>query len=199
MTNSRLAARRAASSWGVHMISFETTALLVTWVAIALLGLAMAGLVRQVHALTSGTQQSGARELGLPAGTAAPELGRLSPDADKPTALLFLDEGCGSCTAVLDEVRAIVARDDKATPVAFRVIFPGPATSAGEPGGKVSVFTNADDLFVTYRVPAAPLAVLVDPAGRIQRYAPLGSAAALHQLVMDNAGALESSIPGGAS
>lgn len=182
------------------MISFETTALLLTWVAIALLGLAMAGLVRQVHALTNGGQQAGARELGLAVGTAAPEFGRLSPDRDKPTALLFVEEGCGSCTAVLAELRAIVA-GDQAPPVAFRVIFPGPATRAEDSG--VPVFTNADDLFVTYRVPAAPLAVLVDPAGRIQRYAPLGSAAALRQLVMDNAGEngsrLESSIPGGVS
>jgi len=184
------------------MISFETTALLLTWVAIALLGLAMAGLVRQVHALTSGGHEARRGDLGLPAGTAAPELDRLSADPARPTALLFLDDGCGSCAAVLDEVRAVVERDPR-PPVAFRAIFPGPGTRAVELGDDVAVFTDEHELFARYGVPAAPFGVLVDPAGRIRRYAPLGSATALRQLVADSAGTnsspLESSLSGGMS
>lgn len=181
------------------MISFETTALLVTWIAIALLGLAMAGLVRQVHALTSGSQTR-ARGLGLPAGTAAPELDRLSPDPAKPTALLFLDDGCGSCTAVLDEVRTIVARDP-APPVTFGVIFPGPVTRHVDLGDNVLVHTNEHGLFARYGIPAAPFAILVDRVGRVQQSTPLGSATALRELIADNPSspAVEPVLPGGVS
>jgi hypothetical protein len=178
------------------MISFETTALLVTWIAIALLGLALAGLVRQMHALTSGGLAR-ARGLGLPAGAAAPEFGRLSPDPAKPTALLFLDNGCGSCTAVLDEVRTTVARDP-APRLSFGVVFPGPVTRPLELGDNVLVHTDEHGLFAKYGVPAAPFAVLVDQAGRVQRSTPLGSAAALRELIADNltSPTTESSLPG---
>lgn len=181
------------------MISFETTALLVTWIAIALLGLAMAGLVRQVHALTSGSQAR-VRGVGLPAGTAAPEFDRLAPDPATPTALLFLDDGCGSCTAILDEVRTTVTRDP-ATPVSFGLIFPGPLSRPPRLGDNVLVHTNEHRLFTTYAVPASPFAVLVDRTGRVQQSTPLGSAAALRELLADNnltKPALEPSLPGGA-
>lgn len=181
------------------MISFQTTALLVTWIAIALLGLAMAGLVRQVHALTSGSQTR-ARGLGLSTGTVAPEFDRLSPDPARPTALLFLDDGCGSCTAVLDEVRTMVARDP-APPVTFGVVFPGPVTQPPELGDNVLVHPNEHRLFAKYGVPATPFAVLVNRDGRVQQSAPLGSAAELRELLADDLSSptLEPGLPGGVS
>jgi len=42
-------------------VSFETSALVVTWVALLLLAFVVAGLVRQVHALSSGAGARPAR------------------------------------------------------------------------------------------------------------------------------------------
>ncbi|HEY0636019.1 MAG TPA: hypothetical protein VGD67_00080, partial [Pseudonocardiaceae bacterium] len=68
-------------------MSFQTSALLLSWVAILLLALVVSGLVRQVHALTSGNAALG-RRVGPAVGTAAPRWAELAPAAPVPTLLL---------------------------------------------------------------------------------------------------------------
>ncbi|WP_283138963.1 hypothetical protein [Rhizohabitans arisaemae] len=89
-------------------MSFTTTAVLLTWVAILLLGLVVSGLIRQVHALTGAPSALG------------PAPGTAFPGFTGPALLLFLDEGCPVCSEVLAEsakvralpVRALFAHED---------------------------------------------------------------------------------------
>ncbi|MFG2002984.1 hypothetical protein ACGFNU_27875 [Spirillospora sp. NPDC048911] len=149
-------------------MSFQTSALLLSWAAIVLLALVVAGLVRQVHALNQGPR-AGESPLGLAPGTRAPGFDRLGPGL-----LLFLDVDCGVCAEVLDAAGTL------GRPV--HAIFAHAAPAA--PG--VTVLANErDGLFDDYAVPATPFAVLVDARGRVRAAEPVGSTEALRELLGD--------------
>ncbi|MQY08141.1 hypothetical protein [Actinomadura macrotermitis] len=148
-------------------MSFQTSALLLSWVAILLLALVVAGLVRQVHALAQGAPRQA--ELGPPPGSAAPAFDRLGPGL-----LLFLDRDCGVCGEVLD------AAGDLGRPL--RAIFSGPAPT-GLPPGVTVLAGEGEGLFTEYKVPATPFAVVVDEGGRIRASEPVGSTDALRGLL----------------
>ncbi|WP_329521616.1 hypothetical protein [Spirillospora sp. NBC_01491] len=158
-------------------MSFTTSALLLSWVAIALLALVVAGLVRQVHALGQGGSGRGAPRaaLGPAPGTPAPEFGRLGPGL-----LLFLDRDCGVCADVLAEAGGLGRP--------MHAIFSGPAPDGPAPdelgpaAGITVLSGEHDGLFAAYGVPATPFAVIVDEDGRVRVAEPVGSAQALREL-----------------
>lgn len=153
-------------------MSFETSALIVTWVALLLLAFVVAGLVRQVHALSSGT---GPRPVGagLRAGDTAAELDRLGVAA--PAVLLFLRATCTTCVEALAETVDVVG---ERLPVV--ALYEG---QAPEPRPGVPAFADQGDLFATYGALATPFAVLVGADGRITAAAPVGSRAAVRRLL----------------
>jgi hypothetical protein len=158
-------------------MSFETTALLVTWVALVLLALVVAGLVRQVHQLTQGPRT---REVGLPAGSPAPGLDRIEAEPGRPTLLLFLSEDCPACQDVFQE--ALGMRGGPAT----RAIFAEEPIVA-DPPAHLRVLPGQEELFTAYQVPATPYGVIVGADGRVRTAEPVGSVRGLHALV-DEAG-----------
>lgn len=168
-------------------MSFETSALLVTWVAILLMALVVSGLVRQVHALASGRVRVRASEVGLRPGTPAPELARLVPQGQRAL-LLFLSEGCGACEEVLEEAAAQALRAAQRG-IALRALFATPlpafahAAAGGNGSGGVAVLGEEPTLFERYQVPATPFAVVVDAAGRVALSEPVGSRQALPELL----------------
>ncbi|MUN36077.1 hypothetical protein [Actinomadura litoris] len=152
-------------------MSFQDSALLLSWAAILLLALVVAGLVRRVHALGGGARGPGA--LGPAAGARAPAFDRLGPGL-----LLFLDRDCGACADVL------AAAGDLGGPL--HAVFAGPAPDAPRVPGTVLTFER-DGLFADYRVPATPFAVLVGEDGRVRASEPVGSPDALRELAPEAA------------
>jgi hypothetical protein len=152
-------------------VSFQTSALLVTWVALLLMAFVVAGLVRQVHALSSGT---GARPVpaGLRAGDRA-DLDRLGVAA--PAVLLFLRSTCSTCVEAVAETVEVVG--DRRPVVA---LYEGQAPES--PSGVVT-FGDQGHLFATYGALATPFAVLVGADGRITAAAPVGSRTAVRELL----------------
>jgi hypothetical protein len=150
-------------------VSFQTSALIVTWVALLLLALVVSGLVRQVHALSSGTTQRVRPRLGV----RAPGLDRLGADA--PAVLLFLSPACHTCVEVLDETATAVG---ERLPV--HALYD---SSAPEPPPGVVAHGERGDLFDSYGALATPFAVLVGGDGRITAAAPVGSRAAVRDLL----------------
>lgn len=159
-------------------MSFTTTALLLTWVALVLLALVVAGLVRQVHQLTRGP---GEQETGLRTGMPAPTLEHLAPEPDAPTLVLFLSDECPACRDVFQESLELTG----APPI--RAVFTGAALDGVAPAN-MRVLTDQDDLFTAYRVPATPYAVLVGVDGRVRTAEPVGSVRALHALIVEAGG-----------
>ena len=158
-------------------MDFVTSALLLSWVAIVLLALVVARLVRQVHEL----QQGGARQprrLGLATGEPAPGLETLDPKPGKAMLLLFLSVGCRTCREVLSE--AVQQAD-----LEVRVLYAGeaPAGSIETNGASIPAYGGQDALFEHYDAVATPFAVVVDAGGRVARSEPLGSREATRRLL----------------
>jgi len=161
-------------------MTFETTALLVTWVVLALFGLALAGLLRQVHALTVGR---GLRvsPIGPAIGSVAPSLG---DDFEYPrthqTLLLFADAGCASCQEVLAAYAALAGRG-VLNSAEYLAVFSGSAAAFVRDG--IRVLENREESFAAFPVPATPFAVLVTKEGTVDRAAPVGSAQTLSEFI----------------
>ncbi|WBB80524.1 hypothetical protein O7606_03815 [Micromonospora sp. WMMD882] len=160
-------------------MSFQTSALILTWVAILLLALVVSGLVRQVHALTGGAAPRRPESVGLPPGAPAPGLAALAPTPPTgPLVLLFLDSGCATCAEVLDEAAAQASRAGLAVRILYRQDPPPHAT-----GLPVTVLAGQAELFDRYDAVATPFATVVDPPGRVRHAEPVGSRAALRRLL----------------
>jgi hypothetical protein len=161
-------------------MSFETTALLVTWVALVLLALVVAGLVRQVHQLTQGPRS---RDLGLRAGTPAPALDLVRAEPGQATLLLFLSQDCPVCHDVFQEALGL----DGAP--ATRAIFAEEAIDA-DPPANLAILPRQAELFTAYQVPATPYGVIIGADGRVRTAEPVGSVRGLHTMVTDAGGRL---------
>jgi hypothetical protein len=169
-------------------VSFQTSALIVTWAALLVLALVVSGLVRQVHALNAAaaTEAVAGRRAGLGPRPGAPAPGIERLGLRPPGVLLFLNHDCHTCTAVLHEA-------DRLDPaLAVHALYAGPlpgAPTAGNggprttPSSRVVRHGEQAELFGSYDAIATPFAVVVDAAGRVVRSAPVGSAAALHAVL----------------
>jgi hypothetical protein len=163
-------------------VTFQTSALILSWAAILLLALVVSGLIRQVHALAAGPRRVGPRP-----GTPAPGLAGLAPPG-RPRLLLFLSPDCRTCAEALAEAAGA------GRPVLALYPGTGPAEVAG---GAVTVHTGQVALFDRYDVVATPYAVVVDEAGRVAAAEPVGSRAALRDLLARTAASMVTSTAGG--
>src|SRR5690606_37848939 len=116
------------------------SALVLSWVAILLLALVVSGLVRQVHALSTGLRP--AHRVGPVPGAPAPDLPRLVPESDSAVLLLFADPQCRTCGDVLDEAARY--------PIPVHAIYRAEAPAAAP----VPVHEHESGLFAAYQVPA---------------------------------------------
>ncbi|HEX2417291.1 MAG TPA: hypothetical protein VHJ83_04080 [Micromonosporaceae bacterium] len=171
-------------------MTFQTSALILSWVAILLLALVVSGLVRQVHALSNGTTRP-TEAIGPPPGSAAPEFRRLAPHHPEPMVLLFLDSDCRTCSEVLAEA----TRTAPAPGVTVRALFRGVAPETG----RLPAHGGEAVLFDRYDAVATPFAVVIDPAGTVVHSEPLGSHTAFRTLLDQLSGDVEVTSPGGTS
>ena len=158
-------------------MSFQTSALILSWIAILLLSLVVSGLVRQVHALSSGAVGRPA-SVGLRPGSPAPRFRDLAPPSPATLVLLFLDQGCATCAHLLDEAADQGQRTEAVLRVLYREAVPPQAAEL-----PMTVLGEQADLFDRYDVVATPFAVVIDDAGRVRRSEPVGSQVALRQLL----------------
>ncbi|HEU5108441.1 MAG TPA: hypothetical protein VFT95_07770 [Micromonosporaceae bacterium] len=159
-------------------MDFVTSALILAWLAILVLALAMAGLLHQVRALSSG--RTVRATVGPPVGAEAPPLW---PDgrsfAEVHTIALFLDPECESCVRSLrmaDELAAVNNRDTR-----FVAVYRDGV--GGHGASHVELLDHASEAFSRYRVPLTPFGVVIGKNRRIVGAAPLGSETSLRELV----------------
>lgn len=156
-------------------MSFQVTALLLTWVALAVLALAMSGLVRQIHVL-SGRRTSS--QYGPTPGTPVADFGGLPSRDGKPLLLLFASDHCESCSQLLPLLRDLSSREQWFHAAAlFAESAPIPMVDG------LTVIENQRDVFDRLGVAAVPFGVWCDPQRRIASSTPLGSEEALHEFV----------------
>ena len=156
-------------------MSFQATALVLSWAALLLLGLAMSGLVRQVRLLTETVFQGGNPYSYLVGKIARVE--PLRPSAGS-RALLFVSAECEVCTDRLKRLDSIAATQPD---VDFAAVFSGPLN-----GFRTDLFDLVPEqksLFDELKIPITPFGVLTDAQGVISFAAPIGSDEALDSLV----------------
>ncbi|MDQ3401951.1 MAG: hypothetical protein M3548_00960 [Actinomycetota bacterium] len=157
-------------------MSFQTSALILTWVALLLLALVTAGLVRQVHALSSTPSRPAARIGPLP-GHPAPGVDRIAPAL--PAVLLFLSPNCHTCAEALAETTRLTEIDSGAT-WSVHGLYSGDAPEIVAPA---TAHAHQSGLFAAYDVIATPFAVLVGTDGRVTTAGPVGSRKAVRELL----------------
>ncbi len=166
-------------------MSFETTALLLTWVALALLSLVVAGLVRRVHQLSQGPRADAS---GPQPGMPAPALESLSPEPGRATLLLFLSEGCPPCADIFQETQSLIG----APPI--RVLYADDAPDA-EPPENIRILPDQGALFEAYQISATPFGAIVGADGRIRTIEPVGSVGRLYGLIAETGGRTREETP----
>jgi hypothetical protein len=153
-------------------MSFTVAAIVLAWIAIALLALVVSGLVRHVFALTAsvvgqrgpGQEQAQERPSALEIGGAAPPIdGVGGMAAGKPALLLFVDASCGSCERALAGFAALAAQQSQ--DATFVVLFSArPSTFESE---QVEIRAHMARTFKRYSIPMTPYAVGITADGRI--------------------------------
>ncbi|MDO5503037.1 MAG: hypothetical protein Q4G67_07675 [Actinomycetia bacterium] len=141
-------------------MSFTTSALLLSWLAIVVLALGMAGLLRQVNDLRRQVSLSGSRSVtGALTGLALPSYGplaRLRPAGGG--VVIVIAPGCSSCHAALE---ALTAAGMGPHTVAV-------SASGCTASGLQSCVSDAGEAIDQLGVPATPYLLAVDADGVIR-------------------------------
>lgn len=144
-------------------MTLTATLLLLTWMALIVLGFALAGLLSRVHRLEQ--QVAGAAPAPAGAGAGGPPVGVTAPsvpglDLEGGAVLLFADRECGSCRRVLP---AVAAAAGPGRPV--HVLWSGPRPTTVDDATGVVHHDEAGAAYAAFGVRAAPWLVAVDAAG----------------------------------
>jgi hypothetical protein len=160
-------------------MSFEATALILAWGAIAVLAFAMAGLLRQVRALTMLIAGDLAPAAGPQRGQVVPaELvgGAFANGGGAGRLLVFMDGDCPVCEELAPQLAALGERG-----VGVRLVFRDGAKAIA--GANLEVLEGMSESFERLGVPATPYVVRVGQGGTIADAAPIGSPEALRRFV----------------
>ena len=137
-------------------MSLTATLLVLAWVAIIILGFAVAGVLRQVQALAAGPIQSS--QIGPRLGLAAPRLGELDlTRADDDVVLMFVSSDCATCTRILS---AVNAWPKEMMPTRLMLVSKEPLKGDQRLPSNTSVHVDeAGSLFRDYGIRATPFMV----------------------------------------
>lgn len=156
-------------------MSATTTALVLAWGVILLLAFALAGLLRQVSALTAvvgSGQGPGLSERSNLVGAVAPPTlaGLRGENKSAAHAFVFSDRACLGCKALLAGINAGHEIDRSRT----TFIYPSEAGS-GSAQLETRVIEKRQDLFSQLGVEVTPHAIVVDAEGTVLVDQPVGS------------------------
>lgn len=158
-------------------MTFQTAAILLAWVAIVILGFAMAGLVRQMHVVVTNQNRVSSARPGPRVGSRVleaewlPELG--------PAVLLFADSNCAVCERVIPTVVGELPRQQADH---IRLLYRG--ESSAHANYAIPSLGEQDQAFDYYNVSITPFAVAVRD-GLVVDSGPVGSVHLLHRFVAE--------------
>ena len=164
-------------------MSFEVSAILLTWVVILLLALALSGLLRQVHVLSAALTPR--RAITNPAiGATIPALGRIASSnngSSLAAAFLFVDNHCASCSSLLARLGELTELPHEMRLVAM---FPDEPNAEMPAPSFVEVIGKQQELFRDLSISMTPYAVAVAADGRVIDSEPVGSAELLEEFLL---------------
>lgn len=170
-------------------MSFTASALVLTWAALLLLSLVVAGLVRQVHELQRSRTTSAPRPAGRGrVGAIVPPIDGVDPT--RVRVLLLLDAGCDACASLLDGIAGTLSEQVITRDIAL--LYAGDVDPDAIRLG-VPLVAGAREVFDAIGATALPYGIAVDPSGRVAAATPIGAVAQLMPLL--DAAALDDSDP----
>ncbi len=160
-------------------MSFEATALVLAWGAIVLLAFAMAGLLRQVKALSAALVGEAPEGVGPARGQRVPRELLAGPGSNGGSAdlLIFMERDCPGCAAIAPELEHLGETSD----VPISLVFAERAKPMGN--GRFRVLEDMSATFERLQIPATPFAVRVSGEGEIADAAAIGSPEALRRFL----------------
>lgn len=163
-------------------MSFQATALTLSWVAIALLALGMSGLVRQVRLLSDRPVESPTAPGSSLVGGVAPRIAAQERSWSRPTILLFVTSDCDVCEARLADLeKAAIGHDDE---LGFAAVYQGqPSDRLDVTSDLVEIYAGDDAAFDDYQIPITPYGVVVGTDGVVREARRVGSAGAVQELI----------------
>jgi hypothetical protein len=158
-------------------MSFQTSALLLTWIAILILAFALSGLLRQLHLIRLALDPQRRVTLGPARGIQAPPVDGVGTAGwTRPTVLLFMAADCPVCSAIQDELESVAADG-----LELVAVFAGEAEGTFPDG--IEIVAGDPEAFRKFNISFTPFAVAVDGDGRVAASQPLGSIRSLHEFV----------------
>lgn len=163
-------------TWGCRM-TFEMSALLLTWVAMVLLALALGGVVRQVRILSGQARAAILRPDGPRVGSVLGSIPVGESDARRQV-FVFLRANCPSCDALIPElVRSAAIRARLRLTAVFAAARPETEL------GSVDVMDHQSALFETLGISVTPYLVAISPERTVVEARPVGSVALLERVL----------------
>lgn len=159
-----------------------TTALLLAWLAILILALAMAGLLRQLEEIRHQLPRAG-RRLGPALNQPAPSIQGL--EIGEPMLLIFADQHCLTCERLLDALEADPDRFDLNVVALYRRdVMPNRP--------RILTLVGQHEAFARFGITLTPFAVLIDALGSVVVADVVDSIEALDRLVQGDPDSIES-------
>ncbi|QFG67417.1 hypothetical protein [Ornithinimicrobium pratense] len=168
-------------------MTFTASALVLAWVAILLLALGLAGLLRQVSLLTRQLETGAPGTTGAPSARAVAGAGarttreligftapmdvvdRVRHDGADLTVVAFVAPGCSSCTMTLGALAADpLLADGRAGLTIVSTGSCGPATADADGVRRLCCVSQGRDLLDRLAVPATPYLLVLDPDGVVR-------------------------------
>ena len=161
-------------------MSFTASAVLLAWVAIVLMALVLAGLLRQVHELRQTVPHARRSRRSHPFdGSALSEQGI---EVDGVRLLLLLDNECSTCTSIVTELPYMLsAAGLHATVLVYEGSEHAQASATG-----AQVVGHADDVFHVAGASVLPFAAARNADGSFGPGMPIGSVAELQTFLRNN-------------
>lgn len=173
-------------------MSFQASALLLAWVALAFLALALTGLIRQVRHLSEriavaaeGGVDGGQSIQAAAVGSTPQGVETLASRFDGSFAVVFASESCGSCEERLKELNAASSSTASSSNgrLPLIIVRRSEAPAVGESELLDFETIQAPNLFTSFQVTITPMAYMVDEKGEVTEAFPLGSRDAVDRLV----------------
>jgi len=166
-------------------MSVTTALFILTWAAILLLALAIAGLIRQLK-LVLVVLERPRSSIGPRVGSRGASELRLGMNGELalPAVLLFADNECTSCDAIVNGLSSHL--EILPPEISFRIVFRGaPPAAAVAVNATAVVLKDRQELFEILGVHMTPFVVVVGNDGTVIASEPIGSATRFHEFMAE--------------
>jgi hypothetical protein len=153
-------------------MSFQTTALVLAWVAIMGLTFLVSRLLHQVQVMSSSGHPVRSLQVGVAPGSPAPALDGHELTPGRASVIFFADDSCSSCSALLPHVTEMAERSKREIDVIVAYDEKASQPKAATPTSLILLEQQAP-AFERFRIPATPFGIAVSTSATVIESVPI--------------------------